>query len=116
MFFFSFFFFSFFFFSLFLRDSNVQTVNDLLTMYVGAASQHVLRMSFVPEQEAQNFDREVMTFWSRLMHRDIASPLFFSTPQAWWTSGGLCGSTSCGCPVARVAVDHSHIDGNNPMS
>ena len=31
---------------------NVQTVNDLLTMYVGAASQHVLRMSFVPDQEA----------------------------------------------------------------
>ena len=29
---------------------NVQTVNDLLSMYVGAASQHALRMSFVPEQ------------------------------------------------------------------
>ena len=43
---------------------NVQTVNDLLTMYVGAASQHVLRMSFVPEQEAQNFDGQVLTFWS----------------------------------------------------
>ena len=56
---------------------NVQTVNDLLTMYVGAARQHVLRMSFVPEQEAQNFDRQVITYWSRLMHRDIASPLFF---------------------------------------
>ena len=28
---------------------NAQTVNDLLTMYVGAASQHVLRMSFAPE-------------------------------------------------------------------
>ena len=56
---------------------NVQTVNDLLTMYVGAASQHVLRMSFLPEQEAQNFDRQVITYWSRLMHRDIASPLFF---------------------------------------
>ena len=56
---------------------NVQTVNDLLTMYVGAASQHVLRMSFVPEQEAQNFDRQVLTFWSRLMHRDITSQLFF---------------------------------------
>ena len=40
---------------------NVQTVNDLLTMYVGAANQHVLRMSFVPEQEAQNFDRQVIT-------------------------------------------------------
>ena len=56
---------------------NVQTVNDLLSMYVGAASQHVLRMSFVPEQEAQNFDRQVLTFWSRLMYRDITSPLFF---------------------------------------
>ena len=56
---------------------NVQTVNDLLSMYVGAASQHALRMSFVPEQEAQNFDRQVLTFWSRLMHRDITSQLFF---------------------------------------
>ena len=35
-------------------------------MYVGAASQHVLHMSFVPEQEAQNFDKQVMTFWSHL--------------------------------------------------
>ena len=56
---------------------NVQTVNDLLSMYVGAASQHALRMSFVPEQEAQNFDRQVLTFWSRLIHRDITSQLFF---------------------------------------
>ena len=54
---------------------NVQTVNDLLTMCVGAASQHVLRMSFVSEQEAHNFDRQVMAFWSRFMHRDITSPL-----------------------------------------
>ena len=38
---------------------------------------HALRMSFVPEQEAQNFDRQVLTFWSRLMHRDITSQLFF---------------------------------------
>ena len=56
---------------------NVQTVNDLLSMYVGAASQHALRMSFIPEQEAQNFDRQVLTFWSRLMHRDITSQLLF---------------------------------------
>ena len=46
-------------------------------MYVGAAGQHVLRMSFVSEQEAHNFNREVMTFWSHLVHRDITSPLFF---------------------------------------
>ena len=56
---------------------NAQAVDDLLTMYVGAASQHVLRMSFVPEQEARNFDRQVTSFWSRLIQRDIASPLFF---------------------------------------
>ena len=36
------------------RGLNAQAVNDLLTMYVGAASPHVLRMSFVPEQEARN--------------------------------------------------------------
>ena len=62
---------------LYAEGLNVQTVNDLLSMYVGAASQHALRMSFVPEQEAQNFDRQVLTFWSRLMHRDITSQLFF---------------------------------------
>ena len=95
---------------------NVQTVNDLLTMYVAAASQHVLRMSFVPEQEAQHFDRQVMTCWSRLMHRDIASPLFFPPLKLGGLGCGLCGSTSCGCPMARVAVDHSHVDGNNPIS
>ena len=41
---------------------NAQAVNDLLTMCVGAASQHVLRMSFVPEQGTYNFDRQVTTF------------------------------------------------------
>ena len=35
---------------------TVETVNDLLTMYVDATSQHVPRMSFVSEQEAHNFD------------------------------------------------------------
>ena len=35
----------------------MQTVNDLLTMYVGAGSQHVLRMSFVSEHEATTCDR-----------------------------------------------------------
>ena len=46
---------------------NAQTVNDLLTMYVGATSQHVLRMSFVPEEEALNFDTQVTAFWSHLI-------------------------------------------------
>ena len=38
----------------------MQTVNDLVTMYVGAASQHDLRMTFVPEAEAKSFDAEVV--------------------------------------------------------
>ena len=42
-------------------------------------------MSFVPEQEARNFDRQVTSFWSRLIQRDIASPFFFLPPKL----GGL---------------------------
>ena len=42
----------------------------------GAASQHVLRMSSVPEQEAHNFDRQVSTFWSTSF--SATSPLHFS--------------------------------------
>ena len=95
---------------------NVQTVNDLLTMYVGAASQHVLRMIFVPEQEAQNFDRQVITYWSRLMHCDIASPLFFLPLKLGGLGVGSAVQRHCGCPMASVAVDHSFIDGNNPIS
>ena len=52
-------------------------MNDLLTIDVGAASQHVLRVSFVPEQQARNFDRQVTSFWSHLIQRDVTSPLFF---------------------------------------
>ena len=42
-------------------------MNDLLTMYVGAASQHVVRMSFAPEEESLNFDTQVTAFWSHLI-------------------------------------------------
>ena len=81
-------------------------------MYVGAASHHVLRMSFVPEQEAQNFDMQVTTFWSHLIQRDIASPLFFFTSQTRKTWSGLCSSATCSGPMARLAVDHHHVNGN----
>ena len=94
----------------------MQTVNDLLTMCVCAASQHVLRMSFVYEQEAHNFDRKVMTFWSHLMHRDITSPLFFHT-SSWAGLGvGSAVQRHAGRSMAGVAVDHSHVDGNNPVT
>ena len=54
----------------------MQTVNDLLTMYVGAASQHALRTTFVPFEEAVSFDSEIVAYWSQLAGRDVASPLF----------------------------------------
>ena len=95
---------------------NVQTVNDLLTMYVGAASQHVLRMSFVPEQEAQNFDRQVITFWSRLMHRDIASPLFFLPLKLGGLGVGSAVQRHAAAHGARGSRSFLHVDGNNPIS
>ena len=64
-----------------LRELNqaslkMQTVNDLLTMYVGAASQQALRTTFVPFEEAVNFDNEIVSYWSQLAGRDVTSPLF----------------------------------------
>ena len=64
-----------------LRELNqaclkMQTVNDLLTMYVGAASQQALRATFVPKEEAARFDTEIVAYWSQLAGRDVTSPLF----------------------------------------
>ena len=89
---------------------NVQTVNDLLTMFAGAASQHVLRMSFVPEQEARNFDRQVTSFWSRLIQRDIASPLFFLPLELGGLGVGSAFQRHAAAPW-RAAVDHPHVNG-----
>ena len=49
-------------------------------MHVGAVSQHVLRMSFVPEDEAKRFDTEVVGFWSQLIH-PLPDP---NDSQTWW--------------------------------
>ena len=64
---------------------HAQTVNELLTMCVGAVSQHVLRMSFLLDDEAKRFETEVVGFWSLLIQRDAASPLFHMPPKL----GGL---------------------------
>ena len=84
-------------------------------MYVFAASQHVLRMSFVSEQEVHNFDSQVMTFESHLMHRDTASPLFFLPLKLGGLGVGSAVQRHAAAPW-RVAVDHSHVDGNNPVT
>ena len=80
---------------------NAQTVNDLLTMYVGAASKHVLRTSFVPEQDVQNFDKQVTAFWSPHPTRRL------STSQTWRTWCGVCRSAACSGPIACLAIGHS---------
>ena len=61
---------------------KMQTVNDLLTMYVGAASQHALRTTFVPETAALSFDTEIVAYWSRLAGRDVT--LRCSTCRSAW--------------------------------
>ena len=96
---------------------NAQAVNDVLTMYVGAASQDVLHMSFVPEQEAHNFDRQVTTFWSRAIQRDIASPLFFLPLML----GGLGVSSAVHRHAAAPwrawqSIIPTLMNGNNPVT
>ena len=41
---------------------KMQTVNDLLTIYLGTASQHALRTTLVPEEEAASFDNEIVFY------------------------------------------------------
>ena len=47
--------------------------------------------------------------------RHHLSVVFF-TPQTRRTWCGLCSSAPCCCPVARLAVDYSHINGNYPVT
>ena len=63
---------------------NAQAVNDPLTTHAGAASQHVLRMSFVPEQECYNFDtgHDLLVPPHSTRHHLSA---VFSTSQTWRT-------------------------------
>ena len=74
---------------------SAQIVNDLLSMCVGAGSQHVLRMSLVPDQEARTFDTEATAFWSQLIQRDATSPLFFLSL--------MLGGLGVGSAVQRLA-------------
>ena len=51
------------------------TANDLLSAYVGASSQHVLRMSCVTLPQATAFDDKVREIWSHLLGRPIQTDL-----------------------------------------
>ena len=93
---------------------NVQAVNDLLTMYVGAASQHVLRMSFVLEHETHNFDRQVMTFWSHLIQCDIRSPLFFLPLKLGGLGVGSAVQRHAAAPWRAWQSINPLVDGKQP--
>ena len=83
-------------------------------MYVGAASQHLLRMSFVPKQEAKIFDTEVTTFWSQFIQRDALTVILFAT-QAWETRYWLsCPAARCGT-MARLAIGHPNTHGDHSV-
>ena len=70
-----------------------------------AASQHALRMTFVPEAEANSFDTEIVALWSQLIGRVASSPLFHLPLRmgAWvWAQRT---TTRCS-PMDSLAVSH----------
>ena len=93
---------------------SAQTVKDLYTMYVGAASQHVLRVSFVPEHEARTFDTEVTVFWSQLIKRDATSPLFHLPFKLRGLGVGFSSAAPCGGPMASLAIRYPNTYGSHP--
>ena len=93
---------------------NAQSVNDLLTTYVGAASQHVLRMSFCVRTRSLKL---------RQAGHDVFGPTSFNATSPLRCffcpsnlEEGLCSSAACCRSMACLAVDHSHINGKNPVT
>ena len=70
-----------------LRELNqaglkMQTVNDLLTMNVGAASQHALCTTIVPKEESASFDNEVV-FSGPSLQAETSLPHSFTSRYVW---------------------------------
>ena len=89
---------------------EMQTVS--LSMYVGAACQHALRMTFVPEAEAKSFDTEVVPFWSQLMGMDATSP--FVSPPA--SQGGHRGTTPRCSSMDSLEVSNPHSNEGHQLT
>ena len=94
----------------------MRTVNDLLTMYVGAASQHALRTTFVPFVEAVSFDNEIVSYWSQIAGRDVTSTLFHLPVTYGWTRGGLRSATTRSIPMNSLAFRHPHPHGSHRLT
>ena len=95
---------------------NAQTVNDLLTMYVGAASQHVLRMSLVPEEEAENFWTHKSRPFGHTSSNATSPRRCSFYPSNLGDLVWSCRPAACCCTMACFAIGHSHTDGDNPVT
>ena len=101
-----------------LRELNqpglkMQTVNALLTAYVGAASQHALRTTFVPEEEAKSFDAEIVAYWTQLVGRDVASPLFHLPLRMGGLGMGSAEQRYAAAPWTAWQFSHPHTHGRH---
>ena len=94
----------------------MQTVNDMLTMYGGAASQHALRTTFVPREEAINLDKEIVSYWSQLASREVTSPLFHLPLRMGGLGGGLRGTPTRRSAMDSLAIHHPHPHGMTMMT
>ena len=81
---------------------NAQSVNDLLTVYVGAASQHVLRMSFVPEQELTTSTHRSRPFGPTSSNATSPLRCFFFSPNLEDLVWAQQFTAPCCCPMAVV--------------
>ena len=86
---------------------KLQTVNDLLTVYVGADSQHTLRTTFDPEAESFCFDAEIVACRSQLVGRRH-HPTTVSLAASHFRGTATHCST-----MDSLAVSHSHSDGDH---
>ena len=77
-------------------------------MYVGAASQHALRTTFVPFEEAASFDKEIEAYWSQRAGRIVTSPLFHLPLRMGGLGVGLRGTTTRCSAMDSLAGSHPH--------
>ena len=92
---------------------KMQTVNDLLT---GAASQHALRTTFVPETEARSLDTEIVAYCSQLAGRDVTSPLFHLPLRMGGLGLGSAVQRHTAAPMDSLAINHPHPNGRHRHS
>ena len=85
----------------------------VLTMYVGAASQHALRTTFVPKEEAVSFDNEIVLLLVTACRQRRHLPIIPPPVTYGWTRGGLRSATTRRSPMDSLAFHHPHPHGSH---